>query len=166
MSPEQLKGIPDIDHRSDIFSIGTVLYEMLTGKQLFSGDNDEIKSKILNKDFDPGLLNDLGLPFEIEEILIKALQRDRNVRYERSIEMYRDLRKILKGIEEEEVILDLASFVSKVMDKEHSQSVNVSEIVKSLDKQKIINNTSTIKVNAVDFMVGDISSEPDNSKKL
>jgi serine/threonine-protein kinase len=76
MSPEQLKGIPDIDHRSDIFSSGVVLYEMLTGKQLFSGENDEIKSKILDTNFNPDLLNGLDLPFEVNEILKKALQKE------------------------------------------------------------------------------------------
>jgi hypothetical protein len=52
------------------------------------------------------------------------------------------------------------------MDKEHSKSVNVSELIKSLDKQKVIDNTSTVKVSAVDFMVGGIPSEPDNSKEI
>ncbi|MDR1943029.1 MAG: protein kinase [Endomicrobium sp.] len=160
MSPEQLKGMPDIDHRSDIFSSAIVLYEMLTGKQLFSGENDEIKSKILDTDFNQELLNGLELPFELGDILTKALQRDRNARYERSIEMYRDLRRALKGIENEELILDLASFVSKVMSKEREESMSVAERVKSLDKQKIINNPSIVRVKTSDFIVGDVYEEP------
>ncbi|MDR0398864.1 MAG: protein kinase [Endomicrobium sp.] len=165
MSPEQLKGMPDIDHRSDIFSSGIVLYEMLTGKQLFSGENDEIKSKILDTDFNQDLLNGLELPFELGDILTKALQRDRNARYERSIEMYRDLRRALKGIENEELILDLASFVSKVMSKEREESMSVAERVKSLDKQKIINNPSTVRVKTSDFIVGDVYEEPAANSK-
>jgi serine/threonine-protein kinase len=164
MSPEQVKGVAGIDHRSDIFSMGLVLYEMLTGKQLFSGSNDEIKSRILNKDFDANLLNDLGLPFEIAEILTRSLQRNRNARYERSIDMYRDLRRILKGIEDEEIVLDLASFVLKIMDREHSESVHIANLAKSLDKKEIISNPSTIKVNANDFMGGYIPIEEDSSK--
>jgi serine/threonine protein kinase len=161
MSPEQLKGMPDIDHRSDIFSSGIVLYEMLTGKQLFSGENDEIKSKILDTDFNQDLLNGL----ELGDILTKALQRDRNARYERSIEMYRDLRRALKGIENEELILDLASFVSKVMSKEREESMSVAERVKSLDKQKIINNPSTVRVKTSDFIVRDVYEEPAANSK-
>ncbi|MDR1474361.1 MAG: protein kinase [Endomicrobium sp.] len=164
MSPEQVKGITDIDHRSDIFSTGVVFYEMLTGKQLFSGSSDEIKSKIINKDFDINLLNDLGLPFEIVEILTRSLQRDKNARYGRSIDMYRDLRRVLKGIEDEEIILDLASFILKIMDKEHSESVHIANLVKFLDKKEIISNPSTIKVNVNDFTVGYISIEESNPK--
>jgi serine/threonine protein kinase len=165
MSPEQLKGIPDIDHRADIFSSGIVLYEMLTGKQLFSGGNDEIKSKVLYTDFNPDLLNGLDLPFEVGEILKKALQRNRNARYERSIEMYRDLRRVLKGIENEELSVDLSYFVSKLMSKERERSMSVSELVKSLDKQKIINNPSTIRIKTSDFIVGDVYEEPAANSK-
>jgi serine/threonine protein kinase len=164
MSPEQVKGIADIDHRSDIFSMGVVLYEIVTGKQLFSGSNDEIKSKILNKDFDTNLLNDLELPFEIAEILTRALQRNRDARYERSLDMYRDLRRVLKGIEDEEIVLDLASFVLKIMDKEHSESVHIANLAKSLDKKEIISNPLTIKVNANDFMGEYIPIEKNSSK--
>jgi serine/threonine protein kinase len=166
MSPEQVKCLPDIDHRSDIFSIGIVLYEMLTGKQLFSGDTNEIKSKILDKDFNPDLLNGLGLPFELSDILTKALQRDRSARYDNSFEMYRDLKRALKGIENEEIILDLASFVSKVMDSEYEQSLHTAEFVKSLDMQQVINNSSTVKVKASDFIVGDTSTESRESKDI
>jgi serine/threonine-protein kinase len=49
MSPEQIKGSKDIDHRSDIFSTAIVLYEMLTGKKLFSGSISEVRSCVLNR---------------------------------------------------------------------------------------------------------------------
>ncbi|MDR2437438.1 MAG: protein kinase [Endomicrobium sp.] len=164
MSPEQVKGLPDIDHRSDIFSAGVVLYEMLTGKQLFSGSNDEIKSKILDKEFKPDLLNCLDIPFEIGEILIKSLQRDKATRYEHSIEMYRDLKKSLKGIENEEIILDFASFISKVMSTEYEQSINIAKLVKSLNIQQIIDNPSTVKIKTSDFIVGDVYTQSPDSK--
>jgi serine/threonine protein kinase len=166
MSPEQVKGLSDIDHRSDIFSAGVVLYEMLTGKQLFSGSNDKIKSEILHKDFNPDLLNSLDIPFEIDEVLTKSLQRDKTARYEHSIEMYRDLKKSLKGIESEEIILDLASFVSKVMSREHEHSTNIAELVKSLNIQQITSNTSTANIKASDFIVGDACIESHDSKIL
>jgi hypothetical protein len=73
--------------------------------------------------------------------------------------MYRDLRRVLKGIENEELSVDLSSFVSKVMSKEREQSISVSELVKSLDKQKIINNPSTLRVKTSDFIVGDAYEE-------
>jgi serine/threonine-protein kinase len=165
MSPEQIKGLSDVDHRSDIFSIGEVFYETLTGKQLYSGDNSEIRSQILNIDFDVNLLNGLNLPFEINNILEKALKKDRNDRYEMAIEMYRDLRKILKGVEVEEFSPDLGSFVSKVMEKEFNNSVNIGNLVKSLDRQEIIDNKSIIKIKANDFIVGE-SNESLAKEKL
>jgi serine/threonine protein kinase len=164
MSPEQVKGLPDIDHRSDIFSVGVVLYEMLTGKQLFSGNNNEIKSEILDKDFNPDLLNSFDIPFEIGEVLTRSLQRDKIARYEHSIEMYRDLKKSLKGVESEEIILDLASFVSKVMSTEYEQSINIAELIKSLNTHQIINNPPTVKIKASDFIVGDVYAESPDSK--
>jgi serine/threonine protein kinase len=163
MSPEQVKGLPDVDHRSDIFSTGVVLYEMLTGKQLFSGNNDEIKSKILDKDFEPDLLDCLDIPFEIGEVLIKSLQRDKAARYERSIEMYRDLKKSLKGIENEEIILDFSSFISKVMSTECEQSINIAKLVKSLNIQHITDNPSTVKIKTSDFIVGDACTKSSDS---
>ncbi|MDR0723979.1 MAG: serine/threonine protein kinase, partial [Endomicrobium sp.] len=154
MSPEQIKGSKDVDHRSDIFSIAIVLYEMFTGKQLFSGDTSEIKSCILNQEFNKNLLDGLDLPIEIGEILSKALQIDKAERYERAIEMYRDLRRSLKGVVEEDIISDFSSFVLKIMEKEFNDSVALSNVVKTIDANVVNNDPSVIKINASDFIAG------------
>ena len=159
MSPEQIKGISDIDHRADIFSIGVVFYEMLAGKQLYLGDNSEIKHQVLNQKFDTGLLSGIQLPYEIGEILSKSLEKDRDMRYERAIEMYRDLRRLLKGVETEELAVDLASFLSRVMEKELKASDETVSLVKTLDRQEIKNNTAIPRILCTDFIVGE-SSEP------
>ncbi|MCL1972044.1 MAG: PEGA domain-containing protein [Endomicrobia bacterium] len=159
MSPEQIKGISDIDHRADVFSIGVVFYEMLTGKQLYSGDNSEIKSQVLNQKFDTDLLSGIQLPYEIGEILSKSLEKDRDTRYERAIEMYRDLRRLLKGVETEELAVDLASFLSRVMEKELKNSDETINLVKALDRQEIKNNTAIPRILCTDFIVGE-SSDP------
>ena len=160
MSPEQIKGISDIDHRADVFSIGVVFYEMVTGKQLYSGSNSEIKSHVLNQKFDTGLLAGINLPYEIGEILSKALEKDREMRYERAIEMYRDLRRLLKGVETEELAVDLASFLSRVMEKELKNSDQTVNLVKSLDRQEIKGNSAIPRILCSDFIVGE-SSETD-----
>ena len=49
MSPEQIQGLPNIDNRTDIYSVAVLYYEMLTGKQLYRGTNQEIKEQVLNK---------------------------------------------------------------------------------------------------------------------
>lgn len=155
MSPEQMKGATDIDHRSDIFSTGVVFYEMITGQQLYQGENSEIKSQVLNQKFDTGLLAGINLPYEIGEILTKALEKDREIRYERAIEMYRDLRRLLKGVETEELAVDLATFISKVMEKELKASDNIVTLVKSLDRQEIKSNGAIPRILCSDFIVGD-----------
>ena len=159
MSPEQIKAVSDIDHRADVFSIGVVFYEMLTGKQLYSGDNSEIKSQVLNQKFDTDSLSGIQLPYEIGEIIAKALEKDRDMRYERAIEMYRDLRRLLKGVETEELAVDLASFLSRVMEKELKNSDETINLVKALDRQEIKNNTAIPRILCTDFIVGE-SSEP------
>lgn len=159
MSPEQIKAVADIDHRADVFSIGVVFYEMLTGKQLYSGDNSEIKHQVLNQKFDTGLLSGIQLPYEIGEILSKALEKDRAVRYERAIEMYRDLRRLLKGVETEELAVDLSSFLSRVMEKELKASDETVSLVKTLDRQEIKNNPSISRILCADFIVGE-QAEP------
>ena len=58
MSPEQIQGLPNIDHRTDIFSVALLYSEMLTGQRLYQGTNDEIKAQVLNKKFDPAELKD------------------------------------------------------------------------------------------------------------
>ncbi|MCL2335202.1 MAG: protein kinase [Endomicrobia bacterium] len=157
MSPEQIKGIADIDHRSDVFSTGVVFYEMLTGKQLYTGENSEIKSQVLNQKFDTELLAGLNLPYEIGEILSKSLEKDRETRYERAIEMYRDLRRLLKGVETEELAVDLSSFISKVMEKELTTSDNIVNLVKTLDRQDIKSNAAIPRITCNDFIAGEVT---------
>ncbi|MDR3256539.1 MAG: protein kinase [Endomicrobium sp.] len=160
MSPEQINGKADIDHRSDIFSIAVVFYEMLTGQHLYAGSNSEIKSHVLNTKFDINLLNGLSFPSEIGDVIAKALEKNRDLRYERAIEMYRDLRKVLKGIETEELAVDMSSFVSKVMEQELNASIDVGNLVKLLDRQEIKTNNSIPKIICNDFIVGESSEFP------
>jgi serine/threonine protein kinase len=166
MSPEQIKGISDIDHRADVFSIGVVFYEMLTGKRLYSGENSEIKHQVLNQKFDTGFLSGIQLPYEIGEILSKSLEKDREMRYERAIEMYRDLRRILKGVETEELAIDLASFISRVMEKELKASDEIINVVKTLDRQEIKNNMAIPRVLCNDFIVGENTKPADTVVSL
>jgi len=92
MSPEQLRA-GDVDHRSDIFSAGIVLYEMVTGQKPFDGDNlSEIVRAILSGQFvRPRELNP-SLPREIDAVIEKALANDRDMRYLSMAEFGDDLR--------------------------------------------------------------------------
>ncbi|MCH7773738.1 MAG: protein kinase [Bacteroidetes bacterium] len=90
MSPEQTKG-EEVDHRTDIWSLGVVLYQMLSGSLPFQGDYEQaIIYSILNEE--PALLT--SLPAELEKILSKSLQKNPDDRYNNLNEMLDDLKKL------------------------------------------------------------------------
>jgi eukaryotic-like serine/threonine-protein kinase len=93
MSPEQVRG-EDLDARTDIFSCGVVLYEMLTGRQPFHGPTSGVVyGAILDRTPEPPTAVNPGTPPELERIVERALEKDRNVRYQTAADLLADLRR-------------------------------------------------------------------------
>jgi serine/threonine-protein kinase len=95
MSPEQVAGLP-VDHRTDIFSLGIVLYEMLTGSPLFAGeDMPQIMHKVSKLDQAPPSRINPEVPPMLDFVLARALKKDPDVRYQDAYELAADLRSCL-----------------------------------------------------------------------
>jgi eukaryotic-like serine/threonine-protein kinase len=91
MSPEQVAGLP-VDQRSDIFSLGIVLYEMLTGVRLFAGaDTPQIMHNVVNVEHEPPSVIKPGLPPMLDFVVARALKKDPAVRYQDAYELSADL---------------------------------------------------------------------------
>lgn len=97
MSPEQIRGQP-VDARSDIFSCGAVLYEMVTGQPPFSGETIErIREAILSKEpASPRKLNP-RLPVGLEGVVLKALEKERSARYQSASDLLHDLNEFQRA---------------------------------------------------------------------
>lgn len=127
MSPEQILGEP-LTCRSDIFSLGIVFYEMLTGLKLFSGENELaiIKSIVEGPIYPPSYFmgkNERAdeIPEELERIILKALEKDPEHRYQNAWDMQFDLNKLLSKLDFNPSNIHLSNFLKQLFSKEYER---------------------------------------------
>jgi serine/threonine-protein kinase len=100
MSPEQARGEDDLDHRIDVYALGIILYELITGEVPYRGTNYlNIIAQVLSQEAKPPsrVRPDLGITPALEAVILKAMAKDRDLRYAGMRELDEDLAKIQGG---------------------------------------------------------------------
>ena len=118
MSPEQCMG-KQLDNRSDLFSLGVVLYEWLTGFKLFTGDSEVaiLKSITEGKIYAPSYFK-ADIPDAVEAILMKALEKDREKRYQSAWDLQYDIDQFLSQYEFTPSNIHLSNFLKQLFNDE------------------------------------------------
>ena len=134
MSPEQCMGKP-LDCRSDIFSLGTVLYEWITGFKLFTGESEVaiLKNITEGKIYKPSYFKS-DIPDAVEAILMKALEKDRDKRYQTAWEMQYDLDQFLSQNEFTPSNIHLSNFLRQLfLDEMEDEKARLAQASPALD---------------------------------
>ncbi|MBP1712154.1 MAG: serine/threonine protein kinase with domain [Deltaproteobacteria bacterium] len=138
MSPEQAAGI-NIDHRSDIFPCGILLYELLSGKRVFTGETLHILEKVRRAEFSPPEEVVKGLPSKVYQILHRALAKEPGDRYQSCGEMLADLEECLFELSMRPTARGLAQYMKDLFKEEISSEEEVRRLgaaVSTIDEGK------------------------------
>ncbi len=148
MSPEQVRGLP-VDRRSDVFSCGIVLYELLTGERLFVGESDfSTLEKVRNVEILPPSTYNRKIPDELERIVLKALAKDVEERYQNAIDLHDELQAFVYTAGEFYSRKDLAGWMKKTFGKEIEEETAKLESYRQLkppapEPGPVVSRTST-----------------------
>ncbi|HKP64372.1 MAG TPA: PEGA domain-containing protein [Polyangiales bacterium] len=132
MSPEQVLGL-DIDRRSDVFGVGICLYELLTGERLFVAESDfATLEKVRAVDVMPPSTYNRRIPEELEQIVMRALARDRDQRYQTAIQLHDELQSFMHTSGNMFSRKDLSGYMHRVfaeeIDKESARDQEYAQL--------------------------------------
>jgi serine/threonine protein kinase len=144
MSPEQVRGLP-IDRRSDIFALGIVLYEMLTGERLFIGETDfSTLEKVRNVEIIPPSSFNAGIPEKLERIVLKALEKNVEDRYQNAIDLHDDLQLFMHSVGQFSSRKDLSAWMKRTFAEEMPSEGAAADLddVQEIDSAELIPSAS------------------------
>ena len=114
MSPEQVRA-EELDPRTDLFAFGSVMYEMATGDMAFSGSsNGVVFEAILNRMPTPVSSMNAAIPEKLSDLILKSLEKERDMRYQTAAELRGDLKRIKRGLESSRIRTGSGSAISAV----------------------------------------------------
>ncbi len=121
MSPEQCRSEP-VDRRSDIYSLGIILFELTTGKRLYRGMSEyEVLKQVIETDVPAPSSLLPGYPADLEQVVMRALARDRAVRYPTALAFHQDLEKFARARGVVGSALALAEFLAPLLEEAERQ---------------------------------------------
>ena len=151
MSPEQARG-EDLDSRTDLFSFGAVLYEMATGRMAFSGKTSAIVLEaILNRAPLPVPRLNPELPPKLEEVINKALEKDRELRYQHASELRADLKRMRRDTDSARVLSSGSRAIQEVAEEPTTHSVAAAQWPARLVRKRYIVLAACVAVLAAAF---------------
>ena len=132
MSPQQVRG-EEVDHRSDIYSIGIVLWEVLTNRRLFRGDNEyETLQLVREPDVEPPSAFNSHVPSAVDEMVMRALEIDPDERYQHAARLAGDLDSFLQEASVTYGAEQLASWMARTFPDELQEEREKRQVFKSI----------------------------------
>jgi eukaryotic-like serine/threonine-protein kinase len=142
LSPEAAQGL-EVDARTDIFAVGIILWEMLSGRRLFLGDTDYGTVKLVQAAKIPSLHDENpSIPRELDDVLARALARDPAARYSSARDLGRDLTKLLYKLGRPVSAYDIAELVRGAMALRKKTQPDKASIIDKLIEEALLEFTS------------------------